>query len=147
MADFQFCEYSIGDEIYAAALHLRNGILRVPLGLDLSAIDYKDDASQRHFGFVCGERIVASVTIKPLHEGLVKLRQMCVDTEAQGTGLGRRLIEQVERVLAADGVVEIELAARANVVPFYERLGYQRVGEEFLEVTIPHQKMMKRLIH
>lgn len=147
MTDFLFREYSVDDEVYSAALQLRNRLLRLPLGLDLMDEDLTEDASQRHFGMCHGDQIVASVSIKPLTGGLVKLRQMCVEIDAQRTGLGRKLIEQVEPILAADGIAEIELAARVTAVPFYERLGYRSVGSSFFEVEIPHQKMVKRLLN
>jgi predicted GNAT family N-acyltransferase len=35
--------------------------------------------------------------------------------------------------------------ARKTAVPFYERIGYQVAGEEFLEVGIPHYEMRKLL--
>nr|MBP8249907.1 GNAT family N-acetyltransferase [Chitinophagales bacterium] len=35
--------------------------------------------------------------------------------------------------------------ARDTAIPFYEKLGYSRVGEEFEEVTIPHWEMGKSL--
>lgn len=147
MTDLLFREYSVDDEVYSAALQLRNRLLRLPLGLDLMDEDLTEDASQRHFGMCHGDQIVASVSIKPLTGGLVKLRQMCVEIDAQRTGLGRKLIEQVEPILAADGIAEIELAARVTAVPFYERLGYRSVGSSFFEVEIPHQKMVKRLLN
>jgi predicted GNAT family N-acyltransferase len=31
------------------------------------------------------------------------------------------------------------------VVPFYDRLGYQRVGARFIEVTLPHLELRKAL--
>ena len=35
--------------------------------------------------------------------------------------------------------------ARANAVGFYEKMGYKVIGDEFIEVTIPHYVMEKRL--
>ena len=63
----------------------------------------------------------------------------------QGRGYGRRIIEEVERSLAARGFTQLVLHVRKPVVPFYEKLGYRVVGEEFIEVTIPHLQMEKML--
>jgi predicted GNAT family N-acyltransferase len=38
------------------------------------------------------------------------------------------------------------LHAREEAVPFYERLGYEKHGESFIAVTIPHFFMHKRLV-
>jgi predicted GNAT family N-acyltransferase len=35
--------------------------------------------------------------------------------------------------------------ARKTAMGFYEKLGYEKIGDEFTEVTIPHYKMEKRL--
>ena len=37
------------------------------------------------------------------------------------------------------------LNARKTAVGFYEKLGYDTLGEEFLEINIPHYKMHKHL--
>jgi predicted GNAT family N-acyltransferase len=37
------------------------------------------------------------------------------------------------------------LHARSTAVPFYAKLGYECVGDEFIEVTIPHWEMRKAL--
>jgi predicted GNAT family N-acyltransferase len=35
--------------------------------------------------------------------------------------------------------------ARETAVEFYEKYGYEKVGEQFIEVTVPHWEMVKRL--
>ncbi|MBC7874938.1 MAG: GNAT family N-acetyltransferase, partial [Ferruginibacter sp.] len=35
--------------------------------------------------------------------------------------------------------------ARKNVVAFFEKMGYVVNGDEFIEITIPHYIMEKRL--
>jgi hypothetical protein len=89
--------------------------------------------------------IVACVVIRPLGNGAVKLRQMAVEPEQQGRGIGRRLLGGVEKILITDEVDRIELNARDAAVGFYERQGFRKVGDQFMEVTIPHWKMVKTL--
>ena len=43
------------------------------------------------------------------------------------------------------GFQEMILHARESVVPFYELLGYAKVGDRFTEVTIPHWVMARVL--
>ena len=40
----------------------------------------------------------------------------------------------------------LECNARESAIPFYESLGYQKIGNQFFEVKIPHYKMIKSLI-
>jgi len=70
---------------------------------------------------------------------------MAVEPPRQGCGAGRRLLEGVEEQLRVEGVSRIELNARDTAAGFYRKLGYRKVGGEFMEVTIPHWKMVKRL--
>jgi predicted GNAT family N-acyltransferase len=55
------------------------------------------------------------------------------------------MIQASEDWAVQAGFAEIVLHARANVVPMYEKLGYEVIGEPFEEVTIPHRKMRKSL--
>ena len=43
------------------------------------------------------------------------------------------------------GFQEMVLHARETAVPFYEMLSYNKVGDCFTEVTIPHWGMVKAL--
>ncbi|MBK6878814.1 MAG: GNAT family N-acetyltransferase [Ignavibacteria bacterium] len=43
------------------------------------------------------------------------------------------------------GFERIVMHARDSAVPFYEKLGYSKVGDMFTEVTIPHFKLFKNL--
>ena len=48
--------------------------------------------------------------------------------------------------LARDrGYNKISMHARKNATGFYEKVGYKVVGDEFVEVTIPHYNMEKEL--
>jgi hypothetical protein len=141
----QFVEFCSQDPLYTQATRLRNRLLRLPLGLDLFGEDLAREHRDRHFGLLDQSTLVACLVITPLEEQRVKLRQMCVAEEHQGGGWGRHLVSRTEEILQRDGILQIELAARLPARRFYERLGYQSVGEVFTEVTIDHIKMVKRL--
>lgn len=140
-----FIEIPYDTPIYAAALELRHNILRRPLGLDLYAEDLTLEQHEWHYGFEEQGQLVATVTLRPDKPGRVLLRQMAVAGDCQGRGLGRRLIELVEQSVRERGIGEIHLHARCEAEGFYQRLGYKRVGEEFLQVGIWHVEMNKRL--
>ena len=65
--------------------------------------------------------------------------------ELQGQGIGRALVEYAEAAARQGGCCRMVLHARETAVPFYEKLGYSRVGQRFEEVTIPHWAMERRL--
>ncbi|HEV8549020.1 MAG TPA: GNAT family N-acetyltransferase, partial [Polyangiaceae bacterium] len=68
-----------------------------------------------------------------------------VDFHHQRSGVGTRLVRFSEQVAEAAGQREMVLHAREKAVPFYERLGYEARGETFIEVTVPHRQMSRKL--
>ena len=141
----QVAEAEFGAKSYGEMLTLRKRILRDPLGLEWTEEEESWEPRERHFAMQVDNETVACVVIRPLGQGVVKLRQMAVEPARQGTGIGRGLLEGVEKILITDEVDRIELNARDTAVGFYEKLGFRKVGEEFVEVTIPHWKMVKTL--
>lgn len=60
------------------------------------------------------------------HRGWINY--LAVNPDAQQTGLGRALMQAVERLLLAQGCPKINLQVRSTntqVITFYEKLGYQ----------------------
>lgn len=83
--------------------------------------------------------------LRPLLDGDVRMRQVAVVPELQGQGIGRAMVEYSEALARTVGFTRMILHARETAVAFYEKLGYAKVGERFVEVTIPHWAMAKRL--
>lgn len=57
-----------------------------------------------------------------------------------GEALMRAAIEEAER----RGLTEQTLTAQLQALPFYQRLGFEAVSDEFLEAGIPHVEMVRR---
>lgn len=133
-----------GGERYRQALDLRDRELRRPLGLSIYDDPLEREKEDRHFGFFDGDRLVAYGCATP--EGdRAHVRQVVVEPEWRGIGVGALLMELIEKRLAARGFREIYLHARESAEGFYRRLGYVDRGERFQEVGIPHVAMYKRL--
>lgn len=128
---------------YEGALALRYRILREPLGVEWTDEELAWERRERHFVILDQDELIGVVVARPLDEGRVKFRQMAVAPQRQKRGIGRELLEGVEKVLAAEGTTSFELHARDHATGFYERLGYRLVGEPFLEVGILHRRMEK----
>jgi len=70
-----------------------------------------------------------------------KIGRMAVLGERRGAGIGRALLEALEREGVARGVRRFRLSAQLHAAPFYERAGYTREGGVYDEVGIPHIAM------
>lgn len=140
-----FQELEFGSEQYRSACRLRDAVLRRPLGLPLSEDDLRGEAEQLHFAMFADQELVACVTAVPLSTTGARIRQTAVAPAYQQRGVASDMMRQVEANLAARGYTSLSLHARKSAIGFYKKLGYATVGEEFMEVTVPHHKMIKKL--
>ena len=62
-------------------------------------------------------------------------------TTVRHQGFGTRLMHSILAEAKRQGAKTIRLHAQIHAVPFYERFGFQPVGEPFLEADIPHVLM------
>jgi predicted GNAT family N-acyltransferase len=100
-----------------------------------------------HLGYYDNNyRLVACLILSNLGEAVVKMRQVAVDERAQGKGIGSKLVLKSEEISQYNNATELMCHARKTAVPFYLKLGYNTIGDEFSEVNIPHFKMSKSLI-
>jgi predicted GNAT family N-acyltransferase len=131
--------------LYKQVLELRQRILRAPLGLNIMDEDLSVEEEQIIFIHE-EEGVVKGCVLLQQYDALTfKLRQMAVDTSEQKKGIGAALVNAADLYAVQVGKHSIILHARAEAIPFYEKLGYEIVGDEFMEVGIPHFKMEKVL--
>ena len=131
--------------LFAQVFALREKVLRQPLGLSLHNEDTSGDVLDLVYVALKDQKVVGCLMAKKLSDGLLKLRQMAVDTDFQANGIGKLLMQYAEANARQSEYEKIELHARQNVQGFYERLGYKAYGPVFVEVNIPHVKMEKFL--
>ena len=132
-------------DAYWEGLLLRDRLLRAPLGLDYSEEDIAAEAEQVHVVALEKGEVVGTLLLRGAEAGPVQMRQVAVSQKKQGRGIGRDLVKFAEALVWAECGDEIFLHAREPVVAFYEELGYERVGNLFVEVGIPHLRMRKKL--
>ena len=141
-------EIKFGSAEFRRECELRNKVLRIPLGLSLFDEDLSHENQQLHFGLFDPEgNLVACVIAAACSPTEAQIRQMAVCDEHRGKGYGRNIISAIENKLAQQGFTYLFMHARMTAVGFYEKLGYVTVGQEFLEIGIPHVKMEKSLLH
>lgn len=132
--------------LYAQVIDLRQRVLRAPLGLDIRNDDLDAETEQLIFVYEEQDKVLGCVLLQHYDAETFKLRQMAVDTELQGKGIGAELINAADVYAVQVGKHKMLLHAREVAVPFYQKLGYEVTGPEFTEVGIPHRKMEKLLV-
>jgi predicted GNAT family N-acyltransferase len=138
-------EFAWGSPDYDQSVVLRSHVLRQPLGLYPGPEERPAEATLRHLGAFDGDRLVACLMLEDRGDGRAKMRQVAVDFPYQRRGVGGTLVAFSERVARDAGFRTMVLNARETAVPFYERHGYAKQGEQFVEVTVPHFAMSKAL--
>jgi predicted GNAT family N-acyltransferase len=79
-----------------------------------------------------------------LHGNLAHIGRMAVLKAWRKRGVGSALLECVIAEALRRGASAAFLNAQTTAVAFYERAGFTREGEEFLDAGIPHFRMTRR---
>jgi GNAT superfamily N-acetyltransferase len=130
---------------YWATVDLRSSILRKPIGLQYLPGELEEEKNARHIVCYRGSTLVGCLMLSPRDGGDIQMRQVAVVPELQRHGIGRALVDFSEAWARNAGYRRMILHARETAVAFYENLAYSKVGDRFVEVTIHHWVMEKRL--
>ena len=74
-----------------------------------------------------------------------KIGRVAILKEFRGLGLGFKIMEAILDQAEKLSYESLNLSAQVYAVPFYEKLGFAVVGDEYLEDGEPHINMTKAL--
>ena len=74
----------------------------------------------------------------------IKLERFAVLHEFRGTGLGRKSVNCILSQISSNKARYLH--AQEAVVDFYKKLGFEVLGEQFLEADILHSKMVYKQV-
>src|SRR5687768_16200829 len=134
-----------GSKEYRQMVELRNEILRKPLGLSFKKEELEREKDDILIGAFEEEKMLGCCLLTRVDKNSVRLRQMAVQNNLQGKGIGATMLNYAENVARDAGYKNMVMHARKTAVGFYEKLGYKVTGDEFEEITIPHFIMEKKL--
>ncbi len=130
---------------YEQMVNLRLQLLRQPLGLTFDQKELEREQEDILIAAFEEDLILGCCLLTKTEPKTVKLRQMAVLGNLQGKGIGRQMMQFAENVASDYGNEKITMHARKEAIGFYEKLGYHKYGNEFLEVTLPHYEMEKKI--
>ena len=105
--------------------------------------DEHDRTDARHYLARTADGIPAGAARWRETENGVKLERFAVLTDFRNQEIGAALLHAVLADVRAElPDVEVYLNAQLRAIPFYERHGFQKVGEMFEEANIQHYKMV-----
>ncbi|MFA6580273.1 MAG: GNAT family N-acetyltransferase [Paludibacter sp.] len=145
-AGLQIKEIKYGSEEYTAELKLRDEVLRKPLGMSLYIENLEGEKQDTHIGAFINNNLVGVLILTKLSSEDIKMRQFAVAEAFRTQKIGTEMVYFAEEYLINNGYTTIVLNARKSAAGFYEKLGYEKISAEFLEINIPHYKMRKCII-
>ena len=124
---------------------LRYEIMRKPLGLNFSPEELDKEKDDILIGAFDEDEMLGCCILTNMNEGCVRVRQMAVQKNMQGKGIGESIITFAENIAYDKGFKALTMHARDTAIGFYEKYGYKVKGEKFMEINIPHHIMEKKL--
>ena len=131
--DLEEC-FRIREEVFIGEQH-------VPADLERD----EDDSKALHFMALADDRSVGTARIVFRDDGAAaKIGRVAVRRSNRGFGIGKLPIAAIEAAPDLRGVDYFLLDAQTHALQFYEGLGYEACGDEFVDAGIPHRHMRKR---
>ena len=137
-----------GTPAHDEMVRLRYEVLRQPLDLEFKTEELAAEYRDIHFALYDAQhQLLACILLSRDREDeqIALMRQVAVKPSHQNKGLGSRLVDSFEQYALTHGYREIRLDSRETACPFYEKLGYRRIGKPFTKINLPHFTMKKRL--
>lgn len=132
--------------VYSDALKIRKQVFIEEQGVPENIeIDQYEDKCFHLVLYSDKNEAVATCRLLPLDNKILKLQRMAVEKAFRGKDYGRMLIIEAEKLAIELGYNTITLGAQVSALGFYEKLGYKKQGELFVEANIEHSQMDKSL--
>jgi len=131
---------------YADALAIRKTVFVEEQNVDESLeIDDLEDQTLHLVGYVQDKPACTARLLKK-DNGDIKIQRVAVLKDYRGTGLGLKLIQEIERFAVKElNGSRLILDSQDHATPFYEKAAYTVEGDGFLDAGIPHHFMQKRI--
>jgi N-acetylglutamate synthase-like GNAT family acetyltransferase len=138
-------QITYGSIEYNKMLQLRNEVLRIPLGLAFTTEELANEKNDIFIGAFDEDQIIGCCILTIIDYKSVRLRQMAVQKNQQGKGIGESILHFAENIARDNGYIKLMMHARNTAIGFYEKMGYNITGEKFIEANIFHYYMEKKL--
>lgn len=107
-------------------------------------IDQYEDCSVHFVLYNEQEQPIGAGRFREL-DGYGKIERICVMSNARQSGAGKQIMATIEDFARENRFQQLKLNAQTQAIPFYEKLGYHIVSEEFMDAGIPHRTMVKNI--
>lgn len=130
------------DETGPLASALRREVFNDELGIALDLAQDAADLTALHalvrnrFG-----QLLATGRLTAEGPGVARIGRVAVHRAMRGTGFGRAVIEALLQAAGQRGETQVVLSAPCSAQNFYARLGFETIGDVFVEAGVPHIRL------
>lgn len=125
---------------------LRYRVLRKPLDQPLGSERNEGDETGAHFAVYDNHQLKAIARLDQSDEKITQVRFVAVESNSQGKGYGRLIMEATEQFAKSEGNTKMILHARDYAVDFYTKLNYKTIEPSYkLFGVLQHFLMEKEL--
>lgn len=130
-------EIKIKEIGFLEVFEVRNPVLRPGKPIESCRFDGDDLVTTKHFGCFEDRKLIGIVSVFENNSALFgsdrqfQLRGMAVLPNNQSKGIGKKLLDFAENYVRQQKGELIWFNARIGAVAFYQKSGYEMVGEEF----------------
>ena len=122
-------------------------ILRKPIGKDITSLKDKFEESAFHLIGIKDKEIIACGRLHFNNKDEAQIRYMAVSENLQGTGIGKQILDLLEKNARENNAKRIILNARDHAIGFYKISGYKTHKKyNGSDTGIPHTTMKKNII-
>ena len=136
-SDLQAC-YNLRFEVFVEEQ-------KVPFDLEKD----EEDSNASHFllSFKDDPVGVGRVVFGQSKEGrIAEVGRIAILKNFRSRGFGKELMREIVSYCKKSGAEEIVLGAQEHALGFYEKLGFEVVGDRYIDANIPHFKMVFEFI-
>ena len=105
-------------------------------------LEWENEEESTHFLLIEDNQPVATARHRKTEKGF-KLERFAVLEKERGKGYGLKILKAILDDLKKHHELKY-MHAQIQVVPFYEKVGFKKVGKLFEEAGIMHYKMIKK---
>lgn len=137
MNQFEVTEVKYGSTQYQQTILLRDKVMRQPLGLSIKNEDLSYEQQATTLVVYDSDTLLGTGIYVILDDSTMRVNFLCVDFNLQKMGIGRIILEEIEKRARQLGIKKITLNARLTALDFYKKLGFVEYGEVFFMKAAP----------
>ncbi len=129
---------------FARCILIRTQVFVIEQGIsaEIETDEWENDST--HYLLSEEGKALATARWRQIDQHTAKIERVAVLKEARWRGMGTELMRYIlEEIHSKPNIHIIKLGSQNSAIPFYEKLGFQVIGEEYFDAGIPHHLMVK----